>query len=203
MEALTAQLTQKAQRDYALVCKALGQGDQQAYADLMSIYREPIYFMLLKMTNSKVDADDLTMEAFSKAFRSLDQYTPNYAFSTWLFRIATNNCIDFIRKKRAKTVSIDNLYSDESGDNVNLDLKSESLDPEEQAIEKQKKALMRNIVGKLKPSYRKLVELRYFEELSYEEIGQELNLPLGTVKAKLFRARDLLYNIIKNSSDAI
>lgn len=203
MEALTAQLTQKAQRDYALVCKALGQGDQQAYADLMSIYREPIYFMLLKMTNSKVDADDLTMEAFSKAFRSLDQYTPNYAFSTWLFRIATNNCIDFIRKKRAKTVSIDNFYTAENGENMTIEIQSEALDPEEQAIEKQKKALMRSVVGKLKPSYRRLVELRYFEELSYEEIASELNLPLGTVKAKLFRARDLLYNIVKNSSDNI
>jgi RNA polymerase sigma factor, sigma-70 family len=203
MEALTAQLTQKAQRDYALVCKALGKGDQQAYADLMSIYREPIYFMLLKMTSSKVDADDLTMEAFSKAFRSLDQYTPNYAFSTWLFRIATNNCIDFIRKKRAKTVSIDNFYTAENGENKTIDIQSEALDPEEQAIEKQKKALMRSVVGKLKPSYRRLVELRYFEELSYEEIAAELNLPLGTVKAKLFRARDLLYNIVKNSSENI
>jgi RNA polymerase sigma-70 factor (ECF subfamily) len=203
MEVLTSQLTEKAIRDYQLVCLAKDHGDQKAYADLMNIYREPIYYMLLKMTNSAVDADDLTLEAFGKAFKSLEQYTPDYAFSTWLFRIATNNCIDFIRKKRAKTVSMDNLYTNIDGEEVGINVASENLDPEEKIIEKQKILLMREVVSKLKPHYRRLVELRYFEELSYEEIAAELDIPLGTVKAKLFRAREFLYNIIKNSEDKI
>lgn len=203
MEVSSTNLTEKAIRDYQLVCQARDHGNQKAYADLMNTYREPIYYMLLKMTNSSTDADDLTIEAFGKAFKSLSQYTPEYAFSTWLFRIATNNCIDFIRKKRAKIVSIDNIYTSSDGEQIGIDIASETLDPEEKIIEKQKIKMMREIVSKLKPHYRTLIELRYFDELSYEEIAQELNLPLGTVKAKLFRARDLLYNIYKDSQDKI
>ncbi len=203
MEVSSTNLTEKAIRDYQLVCQARDHGNQKAYADLMNTYREPIYYMLLKMTNSSTDADDLTIEAFGKAFKSLSQYTPEYAFSTWLFRIATNNCIDFIRKKRAKIVSIDNIYTSADGEQIGIDIASETLDPEEKIIEKQKIKMMREIVSRLKPHYRTLIELRYFDELSYEEIAQELNLPLGTVKAKLFRARDLLYNIFKESEDKI
>lgn len=203
MEVSSTNLTEKAIKDYQLVCQARDHGNQKAYADLMNTYREPIYYMLLKMTNSSTDADDLTIEAFGKAFKSLSQYTPEYAFSTWLFRIATNNCIDFIRKKRAKIVSIDNIYTSSDGEQIGIDIASETLDPEEKIIEKQKIKMMREIVSKLKPHYRTLIELRYFDELSYEEIAQELNLPLGTVKAKLFRARDLLYNIFKESEDKI
>ncbi|MBP1645300.1 MAG: polymerase, sigma-24 subunit, subfamily [Bacteroidetes bacterium] len=203
MEVSSTNLTEKAIRDYQLVCQARDHGNQKAYADLMNTYREPIYYMLLKMTNSSTDADDLTIEAFGKAFKSLGQYTPEYAFSTWLFRIATNNCIDFIRKKRAKIVSIDNIYTSADGEQIGIDIASETLDPEEKIIEKQKIIMMREIVSRLKPHYRTLIELRYFDELSYEEIAQELNLPLGTVKAKLFRARDLLYNIFKESEDKI
>ena len=95
-----ANLTDKAQRDYKLVRSAVDNGDQKAYTQLLGNYRDAIYFMLLKMTNDADDADDLTIEAFGKAFRNLHQYTPDYAFSTWLFKIASNNCIDFIRKKR-------------------------------------------------------------------------------------------------------
>lgn len=203
MEVLASQLTEKALRDYQLVCLARDKGSQKAYAELMNTYREPIYYMLLKMTNSSVDADDLTLEAFGKAFKSLSQYTPDYAFSTWLFRIATNNCIDFIRKKRAKTVSIDNLYTNVDGEEVGINIPSETLDPEEKIIEKQKIIMMREVVTRLKPHYRTLVELRYFDELSYEEIAAKLDLPLGTVKAKLFRAREFLYDLMKNSIDKI
>ncbi|MDD2192504.1 MAG: sigma-70 family RNA polymerase sigma factor [Bacteroidales bacterium] len=203
MEVLASQLTEKALRDYQLVCLARDKGDQKAYADLLNTYREPIYYMLLKMTNSAVDADDLTLEAFGKAFKSLGQYTPDYAFSTWLFRIATNNCIDFIRKKRTKTVSIDNLYTNIDGEEVGINIASETLDPEEKIIEKQKILLMREVVSRLKPHYRTLVELRYFDELSYEEIASKLDIPIGTVKAKLFRAREFLYDLMKNSIDKI
>lgn len=203
MEVITSQLTEKALRDYQLVCLARENGDQKAYADLMNTYREPIYYMLLKMTNNAIDADDLTLEAFGKAFKSLGQYTPDYAFSTWLFRIATNNCIDFIRKKRTKTVSMDNLYTNIDGEEIGINIPSETLDPEEKIIEKQKILLMREVVSRLKPHYRSLVELRYFDELSYEEIAEKLQVPIGTVKAKLFRAREFLYNIIKNSEDRI
>ncbi|MDY0054385.1 MAG: sigma-70 family RNA polymerase sigma factor, partial [Bacteroidales bacterium] len=151
MELASTKLTDKALRDYELVCLAREKGDQKAYADLMNSYREPIYYMLLKMTNSSIDADDLTLEAFGKAFKSLSQYTPDYAFSTWLFRIATNNCIDFIRRKKNKLVSIDNLYTNIDGEEIGINIPSETLDPEERIIQKQKIKYMREVVLKLKP----------------------------------------------------
>lgn len=197
-------LTEKAIRDYRLVQSALNNGDQTAYAELMHHYRDSLYFMLLKMTNDATDADDLTIEAFGKAFKNLHQYTPEYAFSTWLFKIASNNCIDFIRKKKKNTFSLDQSFYDfEDSEDMSQKLASSSLDPEEHFIKKQKIRLMRQVVEKLKPHYRKLIELRYFQELSYEEISTELKLPLGTVKAQLFRAREFLYQILKNSQDNI
>lgn len=198
---MNSNLTDKAQRDYRLVRLALEAGDQKAYADLMNFYRDSIYFMLLKMTNNPDDADDLTIEAFGKAFKKLNQYTPDYAFSTWLFKIASNNCIDFIRKRKKETYSLDKQFID--GSDFAYNIPAQTLDPEEKFIEKQKIKLMREVVEKLKPHYRRLVELRYFDEYSYEEIAEELNIPLGTVKAQLFRAREFLYNIMKNAEDKI
>ncbi len=192
-------LSDKALKDYNLVKKAIEHGDQKAYAELMSRYKDSIYFMLLKMVNNRDDADDLTIEAFGKAFKNIRQYTPDYAFSTWLFKIATNNCIDFIRKKRKQTFSIDKGIETDDGGELNIDIKSTQPDPEENMMKKQKVMMMRDVVERLKPRYRKLVELRYFQERSYEEIAEELSLPLGTVKAQLFRAREFLYQIMKNS----
>lgn len=189
-------LSEKAQFDYMLVERAKF-GDQQAYAELMGRYRDAIYFMLLKMVNNASDAEDLTIEAFGKAFKSIHQYAPNFAFSTWLFKIATNNCIDFIRKRRSDHISLDQAEDDQ--DRMSSSVQSSTLDPEESMIRNQKANLLRSVVTKLKPRYRRLVELRYFNEFSYEEIAEEMDLPIGTVKAQLFRARELLYNILKST----
>jgi RNA polymerase sigma-70 factor (ECF subfamily) len=195
-------LTEKAQRDYELVKLALDKGDQQAYAELMKNYRDALYFMLLKMTNNPLDADDLTIEAFGKAFKNLEQYTPNYAFSTWLFRIASNNCIDFMRRKK-RTLNALSTTTDEDGRDVEERVASDTPDPEESLIRDQKIETMREVVEKLKPHYRKLIELRYFKEFSYEEIATEMDLPIGTVKAQLFRAREFLHNIMKRMHERI
>jgi RNA polymerase sigma factor (sigma-70 family) len=195
-------LSEKAQVDFKLVQLAV-KGDQKSYAELMARYKDSIYFMLLKMVNNRDDADDLTIEAFGKAFKNLHQYTPDFAFSTWLFKIATNNCIDFIRRKRKFTFSIDKSMENDSGQEMQFEIKSPMLDPEENMIKKQKAVLMRDVVEKLKPRYKRLVELRYFQERSYEEIADELKLPLGTVKAQLFRAREFLYQILKNQEEQI
>lgn len=194
---LNPQLSDKAQYDFLLVEAALS-GEEKAFAKLMSRYKDAIYFMLLKMVNNKNDAEDLTLEAFGKAFKNLHQYSPNYAFSTWLFKIATNNCIDFLRKRRGVYISIEN--NQENGDNdTPIKLRSTEPNPEEKLIRIQKAFLMRKIVHRLKPRYRILVELRYFSEYSYEEIAKELNLPLGTVKAQLFRAREMLFKLIEST----
>jgi len=187
---LNPQLSDKAQLDFILVESALT-GEEKAFAKLMSRYKDAIYFMLLKMVNNKNDAEDLTLEAFGKAFKNLHQYSPNYAFSTWLFKIATN-------KRRGVYVSIEN--NQENGENDSpIKLRSTDPNPEEKLIRIQRAILMRKIVHRLKPRYRTLVELRYFCEFSYEEIAQELKLPLGTVKAQLFRAREMLFKMIEST----
>jgi RNA polymerase sigma-70 factor (ECF subfamily) len=197
---LNNSLSDKAQQDLDLVVRARN-GDQKAYAQLLGKYRDAIYFMLLKMVNNPIDAEDLTIEAFGKAFKNLNQYTPNFAFSTWLFKIASNNCIDFIRKQRSNTISIDHSADSNDGYSPSSMIQSDTLDPEASMINDQKIKLMRDIVSKLKPRYRSLIELRYFKEYSYEEISEQLDLPLGTVKAQLFRARELLGNIFREADE--
>lgn len=195
----TTSYSDKAKYDLELVGRAIA-GDQKAYAELLSRYRDSIYFMLLKMVNNKSDAEDLTIEAFGKAFKNIRQYSPNYAFSTWLFKIASNNGIDFLRRKRGFIVSIDG--DEQKEDSKPMTVIDEGLDPAEAMIKSQIADLVRTVVQKLKPRYRTLVEMRYFQELSYEEIATQLDLPLGTVKAQLFRSRELLYNILKNTETA-
>ncbi|HRP53344.1 MAG TPA: sigma-70 family RNA polymerase sigma factor [Fluviicola sp.] len=202
MEVVGENFSEKAKMDLILVNQARS-GDQNAYAQLMDRYRDSVYFMMNKMVRNTDDADDLTIEAFGKAFSRLDQYSPSFAFSTWLFKIASNNCIDFIRKKRIKLTSMDSGYTSEDGESIRIDAKAETRDPEEHIIHNQKVKHMRLLVNKLKPRYKELIEKRYFDELSYEEIAEELNLPLGTVKAQLFRARDFLAQMMEQTKDAI
>jgi RNA polymerase sigma-70 factor (ECF subfamily) len=186
-------LSDKAKEDLLLV-EAAKKGDEKAFANLMNRYRDSIYYALIKMVNNPYDAEDLTIEAFGKAFRNLDSYTPKFAFSTWLFKIATNNCVDFIRKKQVSPTPLDHLQ--DSLDNVTVNIQSDMPDPEESLINNQKITALKDIVSQLKPRYKKLIELRYYKEYSYEEISSELNLPIGTVKAQLSRAKTLLYNIL-------
>jgi RNA polymerase sigma-70 factor (ECF subfamily) len=194
-------LSDKAKYDFGLISRALDKHDQAAFAELMERYREPIYYMLLKMVNSQDDAEDLMIETFGKAFRRLKQYSPKFAFSTWLFKIASNGAIDFIRKKRIKALSLDKGFTDAEGDTMEIQVADDGLDPG-QSLEKQQRVnRMREVVAQLKPRYRRLVELRYFEEYSYDEIAAELNLPLGTVKAQLFRARDILAGVLETDRE--
>ena len=185
-------LSDNARNDLLLVESAKN-GNEKAFSSLLNRYRDSIYYMLLKMVNNSSDAEDLTIEAFGKAFRNLDSFTPDFAFSTWLFKIATNNCIDFIRRKQVTPTPIDQLQEDI--DNITVNIQSDLPDPEETLINDQKIAVLRDIVNQLKPRYRNLIDLRYYKEYSYEEIASELKLPIGTVKAQLYRAKSLLYNI--------
>lgn len=191
-------LSDKAKNDLLLVEEAK-KGNGKAFTSLMSRYRDSIYFMLLKMVNNPIDAEDLTIEAFGKAFRNIDTYTPRFAFSTWLFMIATNNCIDFIRKKKSASIPFDQYQDGNYYMTVNI--ASDLPDPEEALINDQKIATLRKIVNQLKSPYKEIIELRYYKEYSYEEIASELKIPIGTVKAQLNRAKTLLYNIFSKTSN--
>lgn len=194
--------SEKARRDQALVTAAMQHGDQKAFAELMRIYKDTIFFMLLKMTGNHEDAEDLTIETFGKAFTNIAQYNPGFAFSTWLFRIATNHGIDFMRKRKKNVLDREqNELLDEPGER--LQFVADLMNPEEAYIRNQKVENVRQVVETLKPRYRQLIALRYFEENTYEEIATLLELPLGTVKAQLFRAREFLYQALVNINERI
>lgn len=189
----------KAKSDLLLV-RAAQKGDQKAFAILLKRYRESVFFTISRMVKNQHDAEDLTMEAFGKAFRNIRYYKPTNAFSTWLFRIATNGAIDFIRCNRQRTISIDKDPDfDESSSVPQVpQLMELSDDPEESMIREQKQQIMWQIVQQLHDDYRDITIKRYFEEKSYVEIAEELNIPIGTVKARLFRSRELLIATMRN-----
>ncbi|GIR13570.1 MAG: DNA-directed RNA polymerase sigma-70 factor [Cryomorphaceae bacterium] len=185
-------------RDSLLVQNAMA-GDQKAYSELMSLYWNSIEKTLSLKLVSREDVEDLTIATFSKAFDKLDSYDDSFAFSTWIQTIASNTLIDFFRKKDQKTISIDQQQEDDEINNI--DVIDNSLDPENHLIRVQKNKHITGVVHRLKPHYRELIILRYLDEMSYVEISKKLNMPLGSVKAKLFRARDLLMHILKNNEN--
>ena len=193
-------LSENAKHDAELIISARS-GVEKAFGQLMKRYKEAIYFMLLKMVHNKTDAEDLTIEAFEKAFINIHQYEPQFAFSTWLFCIASNNAIDHLRKKRVISVPYESSVGNDKNTGVDycFNMRANAVNPEEDFIKKQNAILVRKAVSALKPRYRTLLEMRYFKEYSYSEICKELNLPLGTVKVQLFRSREMLFDLLKNT----
>lgn len=185
----------KTERDFRLVKQILESGNRAAYAQLMDEYFEKVYSRMLKMTGQPGDAEDLTMEAFNKAFSKLDQYTSEFAFSTWLYRIAKNNCIDYLRRNKKDSDTMVNQQDAGVGITAH-ELANQLPSPEQLMITRQETRLLREIVDTLHPKYKDIIKLHYFNELSCEEIAHQLDLPEGTVKVRLFRARELLYNIM-------
>jgi RNA polymerase sigma-70 factor (ECF subfamily) len=195
---VTANFTDKAKRDLDLV-ESAKKGNQKAFTQLLEYYRDSIFHLLINMVKSEDDAEDLTLETFGKAFKSLDQYIPNYAFSTWLFKIASNKGVDFLRKRRNKVTHIP-LQSNETEENnwqPIHSLKFAGLDPEETLIAKQNTIFTRKIIQNLSEPYKEIIEMRYLDELSYLEIAEQLELPVGTVKARLHRGRELMLQALK------
>jgi RNA polymerase sigma factor (sigma-70 family) len=193
-------LSDKARHDLKVIDRAL-HGDSKAYAELLTRYRDSVYYVLLRMVNNPSDAEDLTIEAFGKAFHNLAKYVPSHAFSTWLFRIATNNCIDFMRKKSQSPRPFDQDEGEE--DEMEATVASDTRAPDEVMMDRETAANLNRIVKSLKPRYRRLIELRYFEDYSYEDIATELSLPIGTVKARLFRAKILILNMVQDKKSEI
>lgn len=193
-------MSARAQRDWGLVQEALA-GSEPAYEQIVRLYRKSIFHLVMRMLSNRGDAEDLTMETFAKAFRSLPRYKPEFAFSTWLFRIATNHCIDFVRRKKLNTQSLQAPLATGSGDNISWDVADQqTLNPQDAFIRRQRIEFVQHLVTRLPAKYEKLVRLRYFEEMTYEEVAAELKVPLGTVKAQLFRARELLMALLEGSN---
>ena len=198
MEPSTKQISsQRIAHDYQLVCDARDKGSHKAYADLMAAYREPLYLLLLRMTRNTTTAADLTIETFGKAFMQLHRYAPTSTFSAWLYSIGVHLYIDQLRRKRVDTVPLSATEHTPDGEYIEYQIPSNQPKPEESLIRMQRDEALKTIVDGLKEPYRQIVRLRYYDDLSYEEIASKLNIPLGTVKIRLSRAKDLLAAIVK------
>jgi RNA polymerase sigma-70 factor (ECF subfamily) len=191
--------SESSREDDVLVKRAMG-GDEQAYTELVEKYQRALYFHILKMIKDKEQVNDLVQEAFVKAFDNLNSYSTNYAFSTWLYRIATNHTIDYLRKKKLKTLSIDEPMKTKDGE-MKMQIEDQSAGTDRNIIRKQRQDIVQSAIEDLPSKYRKVIEMRHMEEKSYQEIADVLDLPLGTVKAHIFRARELLYKALKDKRE--
>ena len=172
-------------------------GDDRAYKHLMNKYHDAIFNFIFRMVRDRGQVEDLTQEAFIKAFASLKNFNEEFAFSTWLYKIATNNCIDHIRKRKLQMYSIDKPIESKDSEYV-FELPDDSFEPDRDLITDQRALLLHQAIDHLPEKYRRVIQLRHTEEKSYEEIADILRLPIGTVKAHIFRARELLYKQLRH-----
>lgn len=182
--------------DLILIEEAL-KGNQASYERLMKKYYQLIHNLVYRMISRKEDVEDLTQEAFIKAFNSLHNFDKQFAFSTWLFKIATNNAIDYLRKKKLATFSIDKDFESEDND-MKFEIPDNEYKPDRLLIDEQMKIVLDQAIESLPDKYRLVIVMRHKQEKEYEEIAQELKIPLGTVKAHIFRGRELLNKYLKD-----
>jgi len=189
-------LSAKAKEDWQLIQSAIA-GNQSAYETLLKKYKQSLFATILRIVKTKDVAEDIMLETFAKAFLKLNEYNPKFAFSTWLFRIGINKSIDYLRnKKNMPTSSIDDYMTEESETTFSEQLSSNENDPIQELLKEEKISFVKLIVDKLQPRYKRVVEMYYYEDLSCEEIAQQLGSTTNNVKAELFRARKVLLSII-------
>jgi RNA polymerase sigma factor (sigma-70 family) len=182
--------------DIILIDEAIA-GKQEAYQKLMTKYRQLIYNLIFRMIRNKEDVQDLTQEAFIKAFNSLEKFDKQFSFSTWLFKIATNNCIDYLRKKKLHTFSIDKEIGTDD-DDYQFEIPDTETIPDKNILDKERKKILEEAIENLPNKYKSVILLRHRDEKDYEEIAKKLKIPLGTVKAHIFRGRELLNKYLRD-----
>lgn len=189
------------EQDRKLIARALG-GDQAAYDALVAKYQRALTHHVLHLVRRRDDVEDLVQETFIKAFGALDTYVPQYAFSTWLYKIATNHAIDYLRKRRLATVSIDKPIPTREGE-MQMEIPDSTFRPDRAIIEDQRRTILQEAIDALPPKYHRVIVMRHQKEMAYEEIADALELPLGTVKAHIFRARELLNKYLRQKRDSL
>jgi len=187
--------TESRREDIHLINAAI-RGDQAAYKELMKKYRDSIFNLIYRIIRDREQVEDLTQETFVKAFGSLRNFNREYAFSTWLYKIATNSSIDYIRKKKLQTMSINKPISHEDSD-YSFEIPDSTYEPDKFIIQRQKLKIIAEAIDQLPPKYKQVIVLRHNEERDYSEIAKILKIPIGTVKAHIFRARELLYKYLR------
>ncbi len=181
--------------DAELVARART-GDERAYRALLERYERPVFTICLRMVRDRELAADLAQDAFIKVFSMLDRYDRRYAFSSWLFKITSNLCIDHLRRRRVETVPMDDPIAGEDGD-IRRQYAADGPDPHQQAERSERMAMLEEAIAELPEHYRVILLLRHQEHLAYEEIARVLDVPLGTVKARIHRAREALRRILE------
>ncbi|RPI04537.1 MAG: sigma-70 family RNA polymerase sigma factor [Ignavibacteriae bacterium] len=182
--------------DSLLIRQAIA-GEQNAFRKLRLKYYAPIFKLVSRMIRNREEVEDLTQEAFIKAFTSLDSFNEEYSFSTWLYKIATNNAIDHVRKRKLQTFSINKPIESEESD-YSFELPDTEMEPDQELIAAQRKKMLDDAMDSLPAKYRQVILMRHVDEKEYQEIAKTLKLPLGTVKAHIFRARELLYKQLRD-----
>lgn len=182
--------------DSMLIQNAL-KGDQKAFRKLRLKYYTSIFKLVSRMIHNREEVEDLTQEAFIKAFTSLASFNEEYSFSTWLYKIATNNAIDHVRKRKLQTFSINKPIESEESD-YSFELPDTEPEPDQEMIAAQRKKMLDDAMDSLPVKYRQVILMRHVDEKEYQEIAKTLKLPLGTVKAHIFRARELLYKQLRD-----
>jgi len=177
--------------DPAVVVEAR-RGSEAAYRELLSRYERPVFSLIFRMVRDRETAEDLSQETFVKVLNNLDRYSPEFKFSSWLFKIANNLTIDHLRRRRVDTISIEgapDAVTSESAKATSIAVVSDSESPLEELESRELGAAIEHAIGQLRPEYRACIMLRHVEDKSYEEIAEIVKLPLGTVKTYIHRAR--------------
>ncbi len=182
------------EEDIQLVARARA-GDERAFRALLEKYERAVFSICLRMVRNRDEATDLSQESFIKVFASLDRYNPAYAFSSWLFKITSNQCIDHLRKRRVDTLPMDQPIDGEKGE-IQRQYAAPDPTPEEALVRGEKMSRLEAAIDQLPEHYRIMLILRHQEDLSYEEIADHLSIPLGTVKARIHRAREMLKKLL-------
>ncbi len=175
-------------------------GDQEAFAGLVTAYEKQVYNLCLRMCGNQEDARDLSQEAFVKAWRGLQFYQFEAAFSTWLYRLTSNVCIDFLRRKKRAPQTVPPLQN-ENGEDVEPEVADSLPSPEEQLLHRERQSQIAWAMGQLEPEFRQVLTLRVIQELSYEQIAEITDLKVGTVKSRIARARWKLKKILLESGN--
>lgn len=192
----SSKVQEKSKAEDCLLVKRAIDGSEEAFEHIMIKHKKSVYQRALRLVQNHDDAEDITLETFAKAFTHIKQYSDKFAFSTWLYTIASNTSIDHLRRQRSKPHTIEQDSDTDDAELNGFRVRSNNPNPEEDLILKQRAGIIKDLIQELPEKYQDLINLRYFKEFSYEEIAKALDLPLGTVKVQLFRARNILYEKI-------
>lgn len=193
------EIRQKSNEDDIMVVQSIISGNKNAFSKIQMKYKKVVNSVIRRMVRNESDIEDLVQETFIKAYNALESYNPQYNFSSWLLRIASNSCIDYLRKKKLDTISISKGGDTSDDEESYFDVPDKDLLPDAVMMNNEMSAMIQSTINMLPENFRKIIIMRFQMELDYTEISKELGIPLGTVKATLFRSKQMLQVLLKKN----